>query len=324
MVLLVSFDGFRYDYLKKTKESGRSTPNFDRLRNNGVEAEYVKNNFITDTFPNHYSIVTGHYEESHGIVGNIFYDPVLNKTFNYSNSTESVWWNNGTTNGRAEPIWITNQKAPQATLSRRRSGVLFWPGGDVELHGSRAAHWKHYNKSIPDKSRIDTVIKWFTDKHQPINLGLLYFSEPDSMGHEVGPNSDKILDLVVELDATVGYLISELENVYLMDNMNIIITSDHGMVEIDNNNVVELKNFLDSSLYELIGESPVFHILPHEGKLFKEITNSRAGPGAPTPDTAIFWKILYVKTIELRPTGVPLNMAVASERPKQISLQTND
>ena len=264
VVLLVSFDGFRHDYLKKTKASGRSTPNFDRLRNNGVEAEYVKNNFITNTFPNHFSIVTGHYAESHGIVANTFYDPVLKETFSYSNSTEAVWWNNGTSNRGAEPIWITNQKAPQATLSKRRSGVLFWPGAEVELHGTQAIYWKHYNKTFPDKSRIDTIIKWFTDRYEPINLGLLYFSQPDSLGHDVGPNSDKILDLIVELDATLGYLINELEKVDLYEEMNIFITSDHGMTEINGaNHIIELENFL--ALYRLIGESPTFNILPSEG-----------------------------------------------------------
>ena len=163
-VLLISFDGFRHDYLKKTQESGRSTPNFDRLRYGGVEADYVKNNFITDTFPNHYSIVTGHYEESHGIVANIFYDPVLKGTFNYSTSKDTIWWNNGTTNQGAEPIWITNEKAPHPLLSKRRSGVLFWPGGQVELHETQATYWRTYNHSLADKTRVDTIIDWFTDE----------------------------------------------------------------------------------------------------------------------------------------------------------------
>jgi len=42
--------------------------------------------FPTETFPNHYSIITGLYPESHGIVANVFYDPALNATFNYKDS----------------------------------------------------------------------------------------------------------------------------------------------------------------------------------------------------------------------------------------------
>jgi predicted AlkP superfamily pyrophosphatase or phosphodiesterase len=39
--------------------------------------------------------VTGLYPETHGIVGNVFYDPVLNQTFNYKSaagSWSSKWW----------------------------------------------------------------------------------------------------------------------------------------------------------------------------------------------------------------------------------------
>ena len=43
-----------------------------RLVENGVRAKWVKDAFISKTFPNHFTIVTGLYEESHGIVSNRF------------------------------------------------------------------------------------------------------------------------------------------------------------------------------------------------------------------------------------------------------------
>ena len=63
---------------------------------------------LTKTFPNHFTLVTGLYEESHGIVANTFFDPVFNDTFYLDavskNYLDSKWWN-------GEPVWITNQKA---------------------------------------------------------------------------------------------------------------------------------------------------------------------------------------------------------------------
>ena len=53
-VLLVSMDGFRWDYVNPV-----STPNFDALAREGVKAPYINNTFITKTFPCHYSIATG-------------------------------------------------------------------------------------------------------------------------------------------------------------------------------------------------------------------------------------------------------------------------
>lgn len=55
-VLLVSMDGFRWDYVNQT-----STPNFDRMARQGTHALYINSTFITKTFPDHYTIVTGKY-----------------------------------------------------------------------------------------------------------------------------------------------------------------------------------------------------------------------------------------------------------------------
>ncbi len=53
-LLLISFDGFRYDYLSKT-----DTPNFDKLVETGVISEGLIPIFPSKTFPNHYAIATG-------------------------------------------------------------------------------------------------------------------------------------------------------------------------------------------------------------------------------------------------------------------------
>ena len=53
-LLLISYDGFRYDYLDKV-----NTPNFDYLASKGVKAPYINGTFITRTFPSHYTMVTG-------------------------------------------------------------------------------------------------------------------------------------------------------------------------------------------------------------------------------------------------------------------------
>ena len=51
-LLLVSFDGFRADYLQRFP-----MPNLKLLYSQGVLVEQLKNIFITKTFPNHYTLV---------------------------------------------------------------------------------------------------------------------------------------------------------------------------------------------------------------------------------------------------------------------------
>lgn len=107
MLLVVAFDGFRWDYVSEHR-----TPHLWQIVTKGVWApKGVKNQFPTATLPNLYSIVTGLYEENHGLIGNIMYDPDFREDFDYwqngnreifENSRNSKWYS-GT------PIWQVRQ-----------------------------------------------------------------------------------------------------------------------------------------------------------------------------------------------------------------------
>ena len=62
-VILISFDGFRYDYVKNN-----NPPNFKTFITKGSQAEAMIPSFPSKTFPNHYSIVTGLNPGHHGLV----------------------------------------------------------------------------------------------------------------------------------------------------------------------------------------------------------------------------------------------------------------
>jgi predicted AlkP superfamily pyrophosphatase or phosphodiesterase len=51
LLLLISFDGFRWDYLNTY-----NLTNFNRLKSMGSHADYIYNAFATITFPNHWTI----------------------------------------------------------------------------------------------------------------------------------------------------------------------------------------------------------------------------------------------------------------------------
>ena len=69
-VVLVSLDGFRWDYAKRD-----GATHLLALGKQGVWApEGMIPSFPSLTFPNHYTIVTGLYPEHHGLVANSFYD----------------------------------------------------------------------------------------------------------------------------------------------------------------------------------------------------------------------------------------------------------
>lgn len=103
LLLIVAYDGLRYDFLNEVL-----TPNLWQLAKKGVwSPNGVKNQVVTVTAPSFYTIVTGLYQENHGIIGNKFYDPVYNEFFDYwnmenetlhSTSLHPKWYS-------GEPIW---------------------------------------------------------------------------------------------------------------------------------------------------------------------------------------------------------------------------
>ncbi|KAM9665726.1 ectonucleotide pyrophosphatase/phosphodiesterase family member 5 isoform 1-T2 [Trichechus inunguis] len=258
-VLLVSFDGFRWDYLYKVP-----TPHFHYVMKYGVHVEQVTNIFITKTYPNFYTMVTGLFAESHGIVSNDMFDPILNKSFSldHMNIYDSEFWEEAT------PIWITNQRAGHT------SGAAMWPGTDVKIHKTFPTHYMPYNESVSFEDRVAKIIEWFISK-EPINLGLLYWEDPDDAGHHLGPDSPLMGPVISDIDNKLGYLIRMLKKAKLWNMLNLIITSDHGMTQCSEDRIIELDQYLDKDLYILIDQSPVAAILPKEGK-FDEVYEALA------------------------------------------------
>ncbi|KAL5014928.1 hypothetical protein ScPMuIL_009198 [Solemya velum] len=247
-VLLISMDGFRWDYLNRV-----STPNFDEFAKHGTRARFINNTFTTKTFPSHYSIATGLFEESHGIIGNSMYDPVFDETFSMR-TTDSKWWG-------GEPIWITTRK------QNLHSATYFWPGSEVNFNGTRPNIYMPYNQATPFHTRVDKAIDWL--RNQDMNFVCLYFHEPDATGHRYGPNSDEVLEKVKEMDILLGYIVTKLQENNLADKVNVMVTSDHGMTELDvRNRVIDLNQIVNMSLIKrTAARDIVTHITPKDGQL---------------------------------------------------------
>ena len=177
-LLLISLDGFRWDFARKAH-----TPYLEFLEKTGVTVPYVRSVFPTVTLPGHYSIVTGLYPESHGIVSNTMYDPVLKARFGAA-QTDPRWWNG------AEPIWVTNQK------QKGQSGVLYWPGYNIKIKGMYPKYREYSpspnvdqfiktGKVMSFEKRTEKVIDWLTGKNPP-NFIAVYFKEPGKTCHHEG------------------------------------------------------------------------------------------------------------------------------------------
>lgn len=258
-LLLLSFDGFRWDYIDRVP-----TPNFKCIVDEGVMVKEVENAYITKTFPNHYSLVTGLYAETHGIVANEMYDPVLNRSFSMETDSiyESQWWE------EAVPLWVSVQKAG------RRSGAAMWPGSDVKIHGMFPNQYLPYNASVSFETRVERIIEWFSaPKEEAVDFGVLYWEEPDESGHILGPQSSLMDAVIAGIDEKLGFLTNELKKAGLYEKVNLIVTSDHGMAQLSTDHIIELDQYVSRDLYTWVDKSPVVGILPKEGTTVKHLSN---------------------------------------------------
>ncbi|XP_010242192.1 PREDICTED: venom phosphodiesterase 2-like [Nelumbo nucifera] len=215
VVLLISTDGFRFGYQFKTP-----TPNIGRLIANGTEAETgLIPVFPTLTFPNHYSIATGLYPASHGIVNNHFIEPSTGDVF-YMKRHEPKWW-------LGEPLWET------VVNHGLKAATYFWPGSEVHkgLWDCPVNYCKVFNDSVSFEERVDSVLKFFDLPSSEIpDFMTLYFEDPDTQGHKVGADDPRITEAVAHIDKMIGRLIEGLEKRGVFEDVTILLLGDHGMV----------------------------------------------------------------------------------------------
>ncbi len=236
-VIVVSLDGFRYDYAAKF-----GAPNLQRLAAEGASApEGMIPSFPSVTFPNHYTIVTGLYPEHHGIIENNFYDPARKKTYQSRNADtvrDGSWYG-------GVPLWSLAEKQGM------RSACFFWPGSEAEIAGERPSYYFNYDNAYPDEKRIDQVIAWLKlPAAQRPHFITLYYYEPDHTGHEAGPDSSQTGDAVHHVDALMGTLMADLKTVHLP--VDLIVVSDHGMATVEGD-WIDLDRYADLSKFETVG-----------------------------------------------------------------------
>ena len=253
-VILISLDGFRYDYLDKFKP-----PALERLAREGVRAKWMIPSFPTKTFPNHYTIVTGLYPAHHGIVENNVYDNgEIFKIDDRKQVQESRWW-------WGEPIWVTAEKQGQI------AGSYFFVGSETEIEGERPTFWRTYNGKVPPEMRIDKVLAWFD---LPVakrpTLITLYFSDTDDAGHEFGPDAEETAYAVMDVDRYIARLVEGLKRRGIERRVNIIIVSDHGMAPRDQRNAIVMDDYFDTTdktiADPILTTGEIWQIFPKPGK----------------------------------------------------------
>ncbi|KAF2363349.1 Type I phosphodiesterase/nucleotide pyrophosphatase/phosphate transferase [Trinorchestia longiramus] len=140
-LLVISLDGFSHDYLSKY-----SLPNIKSLFQDGSHPKTFMNQYPTETLPNHFSMATGLYVESHGVVGNKVYDPKLKR---YLNGSDDEFF---LQNKQIKPIWVVNEDHGGV------SACLMWPGCGLQYHNLSETYHLPFNTNVTFTELIDTAL----------------------------------------------------------------------------------------------------------------------------------------------------------------------
>ena len=226
-VIVVSLDGFRYDYPMLHQAS-----TLQEMMHHGAFVERLIPSFPSKTFPNHYTLATGLYPANHGLIGNTFYSRIRETTYEIGDreAVEDGTWYGGT------PLWVLAETQGMCAAS------FFWVGSEAAVQGVRPSYSFRYNHRIPYDLRIDQVIRWLElPEVQRPHLIFLYFSLTDTAGHQFGPEDPATGEAVRYVDTRIGKLLDYVRSSPLP--INLIVTADHGMTEITNN--INIHNFVD-------------------------------------------------------------------------------
>jgi predicted AlkP superfamily pyrophosphatase or phosphodiesterase len=247
-VILISLDGFRYDYIEKY-----NTKHLKALARDGVRAEKMQPSYPSKTFPNHITLVTGKYPSNHGLVHNRFYDEQLDDVYSMGKAKQQPLWLWG------KPLWIL------AEQNNVRSATYFWPESDSKIEGILPSYYYPYNKSTPYQDRIDEIMRWLKlPENQRPRFITGYFSLVDSIGHEFGPDSQEVRVAVNKLDGYIGQLKQRIST-ELSFPVNLVIVSDHGMVAINKKSKIDWAQLNKFSNYKVVNGSTQLMLYANKG-----------------------------------------------------------
>ena len=228
-VILISADGFRYDYAKKYHAK-----NILKLAEKGVSAKAIIPSYPSITGPNHYTMITGLFPSHTGFVDNYFYDKKRNDLFGMSMQSKisDGSWLGGI------PLWSLAEQQGMLAAS------LFWVASNSDAGGTRPTYYYNYHEKFTADEKINIVLNWLKlpEEKRP-HFITFYFPEVDKNGHLYGSESPEVQNAVKFVDDAIGKLIDKVNQLQL-PNVNFIFVSDHGMIDVDIEDTLEIPEVL--------------------------------------------------------------------------------
>jgi predicted AlkP superfamily pyrophosphatase or phosphodiesterase len=228
-VIMISADGFRYDYAKKY-----NAENLLRYSAEGVQAKAMIPGYPSITFPNHWTLITGLYPAHHGLIDNYFYDYKRKEPYaksNRKNAEDGTWYG-------GLPLWGLAEKQGMLSAS------VMWVGSASDAGGARPTYYYPYHEKFTPEEKVDKVIsllKLPMDRRP--HFISMYLPEVDASGHTYGSDAEETREAVQKVDLAIGKLMQRVNGLGLK-NVSFVFVSDHGMIKVDSGTPIEIPAML--------------------------------------------------------------------------------
>lgn len=247
--IIVFFDGLRDDYI--TQEN---MPNLFALKQAGTYGLQHHSVFPTVTRVNSASYATGSYPAGHGLMGNSVYFPEVEKSkgFDTGDANDLMHISENIT-GQL----LTSMSLGEVVKDAGSRLMVFSSGstGQAYLQNHTISGGAIVNPDLILPKTMETEIvksigvppaaskpnegrhKWITEAFLHYGLvedgplvSAIWYSDPDGTAHSKGIGSVPSMEAIKIVDREFGRVLKAIETQGLVDNYNIIVSTDHGFV----------------------------------------------------------------------------------------------
>ena len=246
LLLMISIDGLRPDYVTAADARGAKIPNLRRFLTEGAFANGVIGVIPTTTYPSHTTLVTGVWPAQHGIFANTVFDPLRRNQEGWYWYAEDI---------RVPTLWDAAGRAGLVTASIQWPATVgaritwnipeIWRANTAEdsklvravstpgLLQDLERELGPYPRTLEvesDEQRTRFAVR-LLETRRPSFL-TLHLIALDHTQHETGPGSPEAVAVLERLDTAIGRLRETAERLS-PGRAWIAVVSDHGFVRTD-------------------------------------------------------------------------------------------
>jgi len=249
-VVLITIDGFRPEFYT---DPSWGMVNLRMMKDSGAYADGVNSVFPTVTYPNHTSLITGVTPAKHGIYYNTPFEPngatgiwyfyydsikvptLFDAVHKAGKKSANVIWPvsvGAPIDYNVPDVWTVGQKDRRALMATVTNPVSLW--NELQVHATGQLGAKDFTMEDGEMILDENVARmsaYLITTYKPA-LTTLHLACTDHYEHEEGREGLLVRKAVAGADRALGTIIEALKRAGIYENTAIIVTGDHGFVNI--------------------------------------------------------------------------------------------